>query len=58
MQTKCCRKCIKRFCINRDTIEDCPNCISEVYYELMKINKIIEEEERRNAGLYTDKTNG
>ena len=44
--TNCCRKCSKIFCEKRDTIEDCPECISFLYLELQRLDKIIEEEER------------
>lgn len=44
--TNCCRKCMKKFCEKRDMIEDCPDCVSEVYLEIQRLNKIIEEEER------------
>lgn len=35
--TNCCRKCMKKFCIKRDTIENCKDCVSEVYNEILKI---------------------
>lgn len=35
--TNCCRKCMKKFCTNRNTVEDCKDCISEVYKEILKI---------------------
>lgn len=43
--TKCCRICMKKFCKKRNTVENCKDCVSEVYLELIKINKIIEEVE-------------
>lgn len=41
--SNCCRKCLKIFCEKRDKIENCPNCISEVYQQLLKLNKKMEE---------------
>ena len=38
--TNCCRKCMKIFCENRDNIEDCPDCVSEVYLMLQKLMKL------------------
>lgn len=37
--TECCRKCLKMLCKKRDTVEDCPDCISEVYWHLQQIDK-------------------
>lgn len=37
--TNCCKKCMKKFCEERDRIENCKNCISEVYNLLLKLNK-------------------
>lgn len=42
--TNCCRKCMKKFCKDRNTIENCEDCISELYNELIKIDKKIMEE--------------
>lgn len=42
--TNCCRKCMKKFCKDRDAIEDCPNCISEVYLHILELNKKLEED--------------
>lgn len=42
--TNCCRKCMKKFCKDRNTIENCKDCISELYNELIKIDKKITEE--------------
>ena len=48
--TKCCTICMKKFCEIRDTIENCKNCISEVYLQFMQIDKKLEEvnEPRKN----------
>ena len=40
---ECCKKCIK-FCEKRDTIENCKDCVSEVYHLMKKIDKKIKEE--------------
>lgn len=42
--TKCCKKCLKIFCEKRDTIEDCKDCISEVYYMMQQIDKKLKED--------------
>lgn len=42
--TNCCRKCVKVFCKYRDAIEDCKECISEVFLSLMEIDKKLKEE--------------
>lgn len=40
---ECCRKCLKIFCEKRNTIENCKECISEVYYQIKQLNKQVEE---------------
>lgn len=42
--TNCCRKCLKVFCDKRNEIENCKNCISEVYYMLKQLNEQIKED--------------
>lgn len=37
--TKSCRKCSKVFCENRNTIEDCPDCVSFVTIALREIDE-------------------
>lgn len=39
-----CRICSKIFCEKRNTVENCKECISFLYCDLKKLNKIIEEE--------------
>ena len=41
--SECCRKCLKIFCRNRGTKENCSECYSEVLKELKEINKKIKE---------------
>lgn len=41
--TDCCRKCMKKFCNNRGTIENCKDCISEVYLAMIEIDKKLED---------------
>lgn len=38
--TNCCKKCMKKFCKNRDMKENCKDCVSEVYLEILKLNKM------------------
>ena len=42
--TNCCRKCVKKFCEKRNTIEDCSDCISFVWLALKEIDKKLERE--------------
>ena len=46
--SNCCNKCMKKFCENRDKIENCKNCISEVYFQILQLNEIIAEDERKD----------
>lgn len=39
MMIDCCKKCLKIFCEKRNEIEECSNCISEVYWYFQKIDK-------------------
>lgn len=41
--TKCCRICMKLLCEQRGTIENCVDCVSEVYLALQKIDKKLNE---------------
>jgi hypothetical protein len=45
--TNCCRKCSKKFCEKRDTVEDCKDCVSFVLLAFREIDKKLEWEERR-----------
>jgi len=39
MSTNCCRKCSKKFCENRNEIEDCKDCVSYVWLALQEIDE-------------------
>lgn len=41
--TNCCRKCAKLLCKERNTKEDCKECISYVLLAMRKINKKLED---------------
>ena len=45
--TNCCRKCAKLMCENRNKIEGCKDCVSFLWLELQKLDKIMEEENGR-----------
>lgn len=40
--TNCCRKCAKLMCENRNKIENCKDCVSFLWLELKRLNKIME----------------
>jgi hypothetical protein len=42
--TNCCRKCAKKFCENRNQIEDCKDYVSFVWLAIQEINEKIREE--------------
>lgn len=42
--TNCCRKCMKMMCKGRNKIEDCKNCVSELYLHIKELNKLLEED--------------
>lgn len=45
--THSCRICIKIFCPKRGEIEDCEECVSEVYAHLLELDRKLEEENDR-----------
>lgn len=44
--TNCCRKCSKKFCEQRDEIEDCENCVSYVWLAMQEIDKKLPKEDQ------------
>ena len=54
--TNCCRKCSKKFCANRNEIENCKDCVSYLWLALQEIDKNLKES--WNDPVYTLKKHG
>ena len=52
--TKCCKRCTKLLCPNRNKIEDCKDCVSYVWLAMQEIDKKLEENYDR---FFKNKTN-